>query len=946
MYNTSEIETKWRKIWEKSEIYKVKDNVSGKNNFYHLIMFPYPSGDLHIGHWYNYAPADVFARFKRMKGYNILSPIGFDAFGLPAENAAITRKIHPKVWTYRNIAKMRRQLKSMGNIYDFSREVVTADPEYYKWTQWIFLQMYKNGLAYKKKALANWCPKDQAVLANEQVVDGRCWRHPETLVIQKEIEQWMLKITDYAEELLNGLNKLDWPERTKLMQKNWIGKSEGVIVKFQISNQKSEKKWIDVYTTRPDTLFGATYIVISPEHSLLELVTTRENKEDIRHYVANSHLKTELERTSLEKEKTGVFTGSFALNPANNEKIPIWVSNYVLMNYGTGAIMAVPAHDERDFEFAKKFNLQIRNVIEPLYFQTTEPGKIKDGIPFDERNAIIAIVKHWKEEKYMALKWKKVAWGTFITGGIEVGQTAEEAAKMEIREETGFLHPKLIADFGIVHGKFYHVPKKINRFAHSNVLLFHLQDGSHEVISDAEREKHEVLWLTKDELKRFLTPDTHKRVLEILEGRKVFTGTGILTNSGKFSGVESELAKNKITEFVNGKMKTQYRLRDWIISRQRYWGTPIPIIYCSKCGTVPVSEKSLPVKLPPLKNFKPVTGGKSPLARVKSFINTKCPKCRGKAERETDTMDTFVDSSWYFLRYVDSKNKKIFSSKNKLRTWLPVNMYIGGAEHAVLHLLYSRFFIKALKDMGYLDFDEPFMALCHQGIILGGDGQKMSKSRGNIVDPDSLVRKFGADAVKMYLCFMGEYSKGGPWNPTGILGIKRFLDRIYAKFSIFNFQFSINEDSELQKLLHQTIKKVGDDINNFRFNTAISSLMILFNYIEKTTISKNTYEIVLKILAPFAPHFAEELWHLLGNKKLIYLESWPKYDIKFLEIDKYDLIIQINGKMRDKIRISKKIEKLEVEKLVLAREIIKKYLGGKLPIKIIFVPDRLINIVI
>ena len=806
MYQAIQVEKKWQRIWEKTKIYKVKDKISGRINFYHLVMFPYSSGDLHIGHWYNFAPADVYARLKRMQGFNVLSPIGFDAFGLPAENAAIKNKIHPKIWTYKNIAKMRRQLKSMGNIYDFSREIITANPEYYKWTQWMFLKMFEAGLAYRKKALANWCPKDQAILANEQVIDGRCWRHPETLVIQKEIEQWMLKITDYAEDLINGLENLDWPERTKTMQKNWIGKSVGAIIKFNLLKSdfppsvdlpKGDKNprdltSIEVFTTRPDTLFGATYLVLSPEHSLIESITTKEQKENVRHYIANSHLKTELERVSLEKEKTGVFTGSFAVNPVNNEKIPIWISDYVLMNYGTGAIMAVPAHDERDFEFAKKFNLPIRKVIED----------------------------------------------------------------------------------------------------------------------------------------------------------------GLLVKSGEFTGLESTEGRKKITEKIKkedlGDFSTQYKMRDWIISRQRYWGTPIPIIYCFKCGTVPVSENNLPVKLPPLKNFKPVAGGKSPLARVKSFVNVKCPKCKSGATRETDTMDTFVDSSWYYLAYVMrgisnfefpiSKYRKAFNS------WLPVGMYIGGAEHTVLHLLYSRFFIKVLKNLGYLNFNEPFKALRHQGIILGSDGQKMSKSRDNVVDPDKLVKKYGVDTVRMYLCFMGEYSNGGPWNPTGILGIKRFLDRIWFYYYKV-FAGGQIQNTNFQRLLHQTIKKVGEGIENFRFNTAISSLMILFNEIEKENISKDIAKIFLKLLAPLAPHFAEELWTTLGNKKSIHLKAWPQFDPKLVEESEYELVIQINGKMRDKILASKSLKQPEIEKLVLERELVKKYIEGKSVKKIIFIPNRLINVV-
>ncbi|MDO8575004.1 MAG: leucine--tRNA ligase [bacterium] len=866
-YNAYKTEKKWQRIWEKSGIYKVKDRVEGKKNFYHLVMFPYPSGDLHIGHWYNFAPADVYARLKRMQRFNVLSPIGFDAFGLPAENAAIKNGIHPKIWTYKNIAKMRRQLKSMGNVYDFSREVITADPQYYKWTQWIFLKMFEMGLAYKKKALANWCPKDQAILANEQVIDGKCWRHPDTLVIQKEIDQWMFKITDYAEDLINDLEKLNWPERTKLMQKNWIGKSKGAIIKFKIytptpkGRGSDQSVGVEVFTTRPDTLFGATYMVLSPEHPLVEKITTKEQKEKVRHYIANAHLKTELERTSLEKEKTGVFTGSFALNPANNEKIPVWVSDYVLTSYGTGAIMAVPAHDERDYEFAKKFNLTIKKVIDP-----------------------------------------GCDWPARTTEAVQSGG-----------------------------------PKD-----------------------------------------------------------KPYSEGGLMINSGEFSGLNSAEGRKKITEWLKtkglGDFSIQYKMRDWIISRQRYWGAPIPIVYCKHCaiqdpggrGVIPVPEKELPIKLPPLKNFKPVAGGKSPLARVKSFVNTKCPKCGGKATRETDTLDTFVDSSWYYLAYVmrgisnfspyggspEGRQFPISKYRKAFKAWLPVNMYIGGAEHTVLHLLYSRFFTKALKKMGYLEFNEPFTSLRHQGIILGADGQKMSKSRGNIIDPDELVKKYGVDTVRIYLCFMSEYSQGGPWNSKGILGVKRFLDKIWNKFQVPSSKFQVQSNDELLRLLHQTIKKVGDDIENLRFNTAISALMILFNAIEKTTISRKTAEIFLKLLSPFAPYFTEELWEILNNSdalrgrspdplrrssseasrkrrgKSIHLESWPEYNPKLIETEEYELVIQINGKMRDKVRVSKNIERPEIEKLVLSREIVKKYVGTSVIKKIVLIPNRLINIVV
>ncbi|MEK7657958.1 MAG: leucine--tRNA ligase [Patescibacteria group bacterium] len=853
--NPRKLEKKWRVIWKREGIYKVKDKIKDKKNFYHLVMFPYPSGDLHIGHWYNFGPADVFSRFKKMSGFNVLSPIGFDAFGLPAENAAIKRGIHPKNWTYKNIKTMTVQLESMGNMYDWSRKIITAAPEYYKWTQWMFLQFYKNGLAYRKKASANWCSKCHTVLANEQVVDGKCERC-DTQVIQREIEQWLFKITDYADRLLDDLNDLDWPGKTKTMQINWIGKSEGAILNFKItpsarnsaeqtrnnaenklprdsaSSQRESATAIAVFTTRLDTIFGCTYLVVAPEHSFVASLLSAEqrglnadlrgilrNKEEVEKYIENAKKKTDLMRTDLAKEKTGVeLKGVKAINPFNNEEVSIFVSDYVLGSYGTGAVMAAPAHDERDWEFAKKHDLLIKIVICP----------------------------NWPAP-----------------------------------------------------------------------------------------------------------------ICPVLE--KAFVDDGHLINSGEFTGLKSAEAREKMADWLGknklGERKINYKLRDWLISRQRYWGTPIPIVYCEKCGIVPVSEKDLPIKLPDVKNYLPTEEGKSPLAKSEKFVNTKCPKCGAKAKRETDTMDTFVCSSWYYLRYTDPKNNKKFADAKKMKNWLPVDMYIGGAEHSVLHLLYARFFTKVLNDLGYLNFKEPFSALRHQGIILGPDGQKMSKSRGNVIDPDELVKKFGVDAVRMYLCFMGQYDQGGQWNPTGILGTKRFLERIWRFYADAKLQMRQNlqknkfVDSRqfvnLNRLLHQTVKKVGEDIENFRFNTAISSLMILLNEMEKQNqLSIINCQLFLKLLAPFAPHLAEELWHQFGEKKSIFLQQWPKYNPKLIKKEQFDLIIQINGKMRDKITVSSGISQKETEELVKGREKIKNYLVGKKIVKIIFVQDKLINIVV
>jgi leucyl-tRNA synthetase len=813
-YNPSKIEVKWRKIWEKDKLFETKNSVRGKENFYHLVMFPYPSGDLHIGHWYNFAPADVYARFKRMKGFNVMSPIGFDAFGLPAENAAIKRKVHPAKWTMANIKTMAKQLKSIGNSYDWSRLIVTCLPEYYKWNQWIFLKLFEKGLAYRKKIPANWCPSCKTVLANEQVINEKCERC-DTVVIQKEIEQWLLKITDYAERLLEDLNKLDWPEKTKIMQRNWIGRSEGVEIDFPVTNSNLK---IKVFTTRADTLPGATYLVLAPEHPLITILKARiRNINSVDKYIEQAGYKSEFERIAEAKIKTGVeLQGIIVINPLTKKEIPVWVSDYVLISYGTGAIMAVPAHDERDFAFAEKFELPIIQVIS------------EDG----------------KESK------------------------------------------------------------------------------------------------TKE----------------------LYLGSGVMINSGELNNLPNHIAKDRIIEMIGGKRKINYKLRDWIISRQRYWGTPIPIIYCKTCGIVPVPEDDLPVLLPKIEDFTPEGTGKSPLAKSSKFLKTKCPKCGNSAERETDTMDTFVDSSWYFMRYADPQNGKQFADSAKIKAWLPVKMYVGGTEHTVLHLLYSRFLTKFLYDEKYIDFNEPFLALRHQGIILGSDGQKMSKSRGNVVDPDDLVKKFGTDSVRLYLCFMGEYDRGGPWNPTGILGVHRFLNRVWNLVSNIRasdvLSLSIEDNSgtsdvqKLNRLLHKTIKKVGEDIENFKFNTAVSSLMILVNTIEKNPqLEIGNWKLVIKLLAPFAPHIAEELWHNLvenegGKATSIHLEAWPEYDENLVKDEEFELLIQINGKLRDKVLATKSINQEEAEKLALKRDKIKEYLGGKEPKKIIFVPGRLINIVV
>lgn len=793
-YNHLEIEKKWQREWDDSGINHADDN-SRAEKLYHLVMFPYPSGDLHTGHWYNFAGADFRARYKKMQGYNVLSPIGYDAFGLPAENAAIKRNLNPKDWTYSNIEKMTAQLKTMGAMFDWDKMVITADPEYYKWTQWLFLFMYNNGLAYKKKVLANWCPSCNTVLANEQVVgDGVCERC-EAKVTQKDLEQWLFKITDYADELITGLDKVDWPEKTKTMQRNWIGRSEGATIKFQVPNTKND---IDVFTTRADTLFGATFMVLAPEHPLVQEITTQEHQKAVETYLKKTLSKTELQRLEGKKEKTGVFTGAYAKNPVNGQEIPIWISDYVLMSYGHGAIMAVPAHDERDYAFAKKFDLPIVEVI--------------DGGDMNE--------------------------GAYVGDGLHVNSES-------------------------LNG------------------------------------------LNKD--------DAIKKVLTSLEKDKA------------------------------AKKTVNYKLRDWLISRQRYWGAPIPIVYCEKCGEVPVPEKDLPVRLPDSVEFRPT--GESPLKLDSDFVNTKCPKCGAAAKRETDTMDTFVCSSWYFLRYADPKNDKEFASKEKLKKWLPVDMYVGGAEHSVLHLLYSRFFTKALHGKGYLDFEEPFLSLRHQGMILGPNGLKMSKSKGNVVDPDGLVEEFGADAVRLYMGFMGPYDQGGPWNPKSLAGVRRFVDKIWGLYQ--GETDDIKPEKEEVRLLNQTIKKVGGDLEDFHFNTAISQLMILSNLLAKNKVqSRDTLSTLALIIAPLAPFMAEELWEKLGKKGSIHDQTWPAYDESLIEDKNVVIVVQVNGKVRTNVEMSKDSTQKEVEEKAFAELNVTKFLEGKKPKKVVYVPGKILNIVV
>ena len=861
-YNPKEIENKWQSKWNKDNIFK-SENVSDKENYYILEMFAYPSGNLHVGHLRNYTIGDAIARYKKMKGFNVLHPFGWDSFGLPAENAAIENKAHPGDWTRKNIDNMKRQLKLMGISHDWSRELATYQENYYKWNQWMFIKMYEKGLVYKKKSYVNWCPECNTVLANEQVEDGKCWRHSKTDVIQKELDQWYFKITDYSEELLQSHDDLagNWPDKVITMQKNWIGKSYGTEIDFVLEDVKTK---IPAFTTRPDTLYGVTYVVLAPEHPVVEDIILKDNPE-LKVKTDAMINEDKIERTAEDKEKEGFFTGKYVTNPVNGEKIPLWVGNYVLMDYGTGAVMAVPAHDERDFLFAGKYDLPLRVVIEP------------------------------------------------------------------------------------------------------------------------EGEK-----------------------LDISTMKQAYTGEGILVNSDKFDGMKNNDAKTAVSEYleeIKGGLRTvNYRLHDWLLSRQRYWGTPIPALYCEKCGLVMEKIENLPVKLPMDIEF---SGVGNPLETSEQFKNVTCPVCGGTAKRETDTMDTFVDSSWYYLRFLNPNLDTAPFDKTDADNWTPVDQYIGGVEHAVMHLLYARFFHKVLRDMGLLSSNEPFRRLLTQGMVLGpsyysneerkfyfeadvnvdnktgkayskktGEElavkvEKMSKSKNNGVDPEVIVKEYGADSARVFTLFAAPPEKELEWNMNGLAGAYRFLNRLFLLIEDTK-EFSEageidhgkrnNEDSEIQKKLHQTVKKVSESMeDNFHFNTAIAALMELLNDMtsyrqkvidtgkissESKKIWREVMEKTVLMLSPFAPHIADELWAASGREGYAFLESWPEYIEELTKESKINLVVQVNGKLRDTILADVNIPKEELEKIALASEKAQTFLEGKEIVKVVVVPNKLVNIVV
>jgi leucyl-tRNA synthetase len=935
MYNFKDIEEKWQKKWEEEGIYNFKDDPN-KEKLYCLEMFSYPSGaKLHLGHWYNFGVADTWARYKRMQGYNVFEPMGFDAFGLPAENYAIKTGIHPRISTEKNIDTMEHQLRKMGAMFDWSHEIVTCREDYYKWTQWMFLQLYKNGLAYKKEAPVNWCDKCKTVLANEQVISGECERCG-TTVIRKNMSQWFFKITKYAEELLQDLDKLDWPEKTKILQTNWIGKSEGAYVGFKVDG--TDEKFT-VFTTRCDTLFGATYCVLSPEHELVDKITTPDKKEEVEKYKLEASKQSEIERTSTTKEKTGVFIGAYAINPINNKKIPIYISDYVLSSYGTGAIMAVPAHDERDYEFAKKFNIDIIQVLEEVTGTPHEDESHKDSI--------VAVVYDEKNDKYLTINWHDKGGRLFIGGTRKDGESPLECATREIREETGYDDIEFVRETFKINHHYYAYNKDKHFEIESTGLLFKLK-SDHRIDQNLdEDEVFDVEWVSKDIIDNEIKDELHLKTFAYTLNDTAMEGDGVHINSGFLDGLNKENAIKKMGEYLKennlGELTTTYKLRDWLVSRQRYWGAPIPVVYCDDCGIVPVPEKDLPVVLPDDVEFTP--DGESPLKKCESFVKCTCPKCGKEAKREVDTLDTFVCSSWYYLRYPDNLNSNEPFNKELINKMLPVDKYIGGIEHACMHLLYARFFTKALRDMGYLNFDEPFTSLVHQGLILGPDGEKMSKSKGNTVSPDEYVDEYGADVLRGYLMFGFNYVEGGPWSDDGIKSIDKFYQRIGRVVDLIT-----EEDtrySDIDKVLNNTIKSIREDIERFQFNTCIARIMEYTNALSKLDkIPRYYIEQLLLVLAPFAPHISEELWNKIGNEFSIHNQKYPEINTDIKEDENIEVVVQINGKVRGKVTVPSDISPEDIKVKVREIENVKKYLEGSEIVKEIYIPKKLVSIVI
>lgn len=954
-YNPAEIEPKWQTIWREDNRYHAPDH-SNKPKYYVTGMFPYPSGaGMHTGHFFEHSIVDAIARFRRSLGHNVMYPMGWDSFGLPAENYAIKTGKAPAVTTKENIASFKNQLTRVGASIDWDRELNTTDPGYYKWTQWIFTELYKRNLAYQKESLQWWCPVDKTVLANEQVEGGHCWRCG-SIVEKKSMKQWFFKITDYADALLEEIPALDWPQKIKTAQENWIGRSEGVEINFQLEGRDEA---ITVFTTRPDTIFGATFLVLAPEHPLARSLATDEMSENVGAYIDDAVKKSEIERQSEGKEKTGVWTGSYAINPANGEKTPIWVADYVLGGYGTGAVMGVPGHDERDNEFAEKFKLPIVQVIAPYKVYGGEKTP-HDDVETVHRPTVDAIITDGNGKYLLQIEDEKNV--HFVGGGIDENDaTVEDAVRREILEEVGFVNLVAIRQAGpFTSGLAYRNGKNRNQLtwgAYYEVIV----DPSVQVKSEIDDGAHTIEWVDKDEVTKRLTWEFHKVGWDHYLNDRVVLGDvreGMMVNSGLFDGKLSSDVREEIVAWLEqqgvGKSKTTYKMRDWLISRQRYWGAPIPIIHCDEHGAVAVPESDLPVLLPEVEDYEPKGDGMSPLARQTEWVNTTCPTCGKPAKRETDVMDGYACSSWYLLRYTDPHDETQAWSPEKAAYWTPIDMYVGG-DHAVAHLLYVRFWNHVFYDMKLVPSKEPVGKLVYHGLIQAEDGRKMSKSLGNVVDPLEVIDAgYGADALRTFELFLGPINENSNWSSRGIAGVYRFLNRIWTLVQEYqeSDKAAASDTKKLDSLTHMTTKKVTDDVYRLSFNTAIAALMEYVNALYKlkadgfTPDWQASLETLVKMVQPFAPHMAAELWQQLGHDTQLDFEAWPTWDESKIVTDTITIVVQVNGKLRAKLVVSPDESEETIKEKALADENVQNFVTNKQPTKIVYIPGRLVNIVV
>lgn len=1158
-YDHQKIEPKWRKIWDKTGLNDTPDKTD-KPKFYILDMFPYPSGQgLHVGHPRGYIATDVYSRYKKMHGFNVLHPMGWDAFGLPAENYAIKNKTNPVAQTVLNVKRYKEQMEMIGLNYDWNREVNTTDPNYYKWTQWIFIQLLKKGLAYESFAPINWCPSCKTGLANEDLENGKCERCGSDIE-KKPMRQWVLKITDYADRLLRDIDGLNWPESIKESQRNWIGRSEGMIFTSPVKGMDLE---LQTFSAHFEAFAADTFVVIAPDHPLLkDLVKGTPDEKKVLDFAQEIISRRNADKFGEDKEIEGIFTGRYTIDPVGNGELPIWVASYALADYGTG-IVKCSAHDERDFAFAKKYNIKLKEVLQPLFVRREGEDAFHEDSPGIERDSVVCIIKHWSEDKYLCLDWKKVEWRGFVIGRIETGEKIEEAALREVREETGYKNAKFIKSFPSVHSKFFQPVKKVNRFAHFHPVYIELIDSAKDEVAIEEKELHDAVWVSKNEVEKSLKRDDMAFIWRRFVSEPfpwVDMKNAILTEPKEFAGKICGTLREEIKVYLEknnlAKRKTTYRLKDWVFSRQRYWGEPIPVVHCEKCGIVPVPESELPVILPKVKFYEPTGTGESPLANIEKWVNTKCPKCVAeknktkylifdfdgvladtfnetihahsiihginlaeaqkkmmkyfsnlphhtrasvrtkeeiaedfdfsqkfgqlildskfklfagfireiqkyknakiavvssgsrkyvvpaikksglktshilafedhhskeekiekvckdwgidigeayyftdtkadvyelqnmlapgkligcawgfqgleglkevlperqilkdfkdlhrilnldcKAKRETNTMPQWAGSSWYYLRYMDPKNSKALVDSKKEKYWAPVDLYVGGTEHATRHLIYARFWHKFLHDIGVVSTSEPFMQLKNQGMILGSDNRKMSKRWGNVVNPDEVVKNVGADTLRVYEMFMGPFDQEISWSTDNMVGSRRFLERVWKLQEKVSDTKSQVEDKNFEMLLHRTIKKVTEDILGFNFNTVISALMILINAAEKAELSRDNYEIILKLLAPFAPHMTEEIWANLGNKKSIHVHNWPDFDAKKIVSDNVTVVVQINGKPRANFEVALGTSQSDVEKIAYALPEVSKWLAGKQIKKVMFIKEKILSII-